>query len=166
MIPLWSDTRYNTLIAADTSVNVTIPKKQRGKYMAFTSWQSMFMGFCTTALGAALGKKMLTSSQVYGIAIALALFPTLPIGIVGLGEKPGWCEKEHMAPKPPPVDPKEAARLALVKKQRLGARICAGLKDFVSAMEYPPFRWMFLATALNSVYGMIGGLYFIYWVSA
>ena len=52
------------------------------------------MGFCTTALGALLGKKYMTAQQVYGIAIGLALFPTLPIGLIGLGEKPGLRELE------------------------------------------------------------------------
>lgn len=142
------------------SVNVTIPKRQRGKYAAFTSWQAMFMGFCTAGLGAALGKNLLTTAEVYAIAIALALFPTLPIGIIGLGEKPGCWEKEHLAPPPRPID----AEAAATQQQSQASKVCAGLEDFVSAMKYAPFRWMFVATALNSVYGMIGGLYFIYWV--
>jgi hypothetical protein len=76
-----------------TSIYGIVPKVQRGTYMAFASWQGMLMGFCTAALGALL-KKNLIAQHVYGIAIGLALFPTLPIGLIGLGEKPGLRELE------------------------------------------------------------------------
>ena len=43
------------------------------------------------------------------------------------------------------------------------ARGCAALKDFLSALGHPPFRWLFITSVCNGTYSTIQGLYFIYW---
>ena len=35
-----------------------------------------------------VGEKMLSRNAAYTLSIIVALFPTLPIGLVGLGERP------------------------------------------------------------------------------
>jgi Na+/melibiose symporter-like transporter len=131
----------------------TIPTDQRGVFNAFASYQTIVVGFIISSLGAMMGENHLSDRGAYIISIAVCIFPTIPIGLVGLGEKPGWWAPEPMAP--PPVE-KQAS-------SGCGVRARLSLADFVSAFQFRPFRWLFITNALNTVYGQICGLFFIYW---
>ena len=85
----------------------------------------------------------------------------------GLGEKPGWWSPEPMAAVKSAV-PGEQQRAQHPQTQRLRrrsacARGCAVMKDFLSALKHPPFRWLFITSVCNGTYSTIQGLYFIYW---
>ena len=41
-----------------------------------------------SGLGVLVGEKVLSRNAAYVLSIIAALFPTLPIGLVGLGERP------------------------------------------------------------------------------
>ena len=105
-----------------------------------------------------VGEKMLSRNAAYTLSIIVALFPTLPIGLVGLGERPPtrerWWQPEPKAPPKLPEPPRPCAE-----------RCTSTLADFVSAFKYPPFRWLFITNVRNTVYGTVAGIFFIYWVS-
>ena len=95
---------------------------------------------------------MYNSPKLRSLARAV---PTIPLGLVGLGSRPGLWSPEPMAPppKPPPPGPRPGC----------GARARATVTDFVSAFRYEPFRWLFVTNVFNQCYGQICGLFFIYW---
>jgi hypothetical protein len=124
-----------------------------------------------------VGEKVISYNEAYMLSIAVALFPTLPIGLVGLGERPPtrerWWQPE---PKAPP---------RLPEPEKPCSERCTGtLTDFVSAFKYPPFRWLFITNVrkltsrsaligeaspccarqvCNTVYSTFSSLFFIYW---
>ena len=46
------------------------------------------LSLVVSGLGVLVGEKMLSRNAAYTLSIIVALFPTLPIGLVGLGERP------------------------------------------------------------------------------
>lgn len=101
----------------------------------------------------------------YLVAIALCYFPTIPLGLVGLGESPGCWAPEPYAPL---AD--DAAEVAAAARRASSSERFSNLAlDFVSAFKFPPFRWLFITNALNACYGqMCGALHtrarWQYWV--
>ena len=103
------------------------------------SYQSIVCNLLCSGLGVLVGEKLLSRNSAYMLAITVALFPTLPIGLVGLGECPPtqerWWQPEPKAPPqlrmPEPTKP-------------CSERCTVTLADFVSAFKYPPFRWLFI----------------------
>jgi hypothetical protein len=140
------------------AVNYQVPTQQRGLYNAFWNWQSTFMGFTVNGLGALVGERKLSDSSAYILSIIVVLFPTLPIGMVGLSEAApdirkcplGWWlpEVKRVEPEPTGADLRQKAKLGS-RCTPSGAQLCLG--DFVSAFAYPPFRWLFVTTVMNTV---------------
>ena len=56
--------------------------------MGAQSYQSIACNLLCSGLGVLVGEKMLSRNAAYTLSIIAALFPTLPIGLVGLGERP------------------------------------------------------------------------------
>ena len=130
------------LLLADTE---SICKEQRGFFNAVQQWQTLFVSFGVSALGILLGEHVISENNAYWIAIALALFPTIPLGLVGLGESPGCWAPEPYAP---------VSSVAQEERWHRDDRGCcqrasATVSDFVSAFKYPPFRWLFVCNVFN-----------------
>ena len=143
-----------------TSIFTTVPTEQRGLYNSLQSWQGLFVSFIVAALGVLLGEKVFSNDNAYTLIIALSIFPTIPLGLMGLGEKPGWMTPEPMAPVLS-AEQQEAERN--LRRQGVHVRINATFSDFVSAFKYPPFRWLFITNIFNTCYSSIANLFFIYW---
>jgi Na+/melibiose symporter-like transporter len=83
-----------------TAVFTTVPTEQRGLYNSLDSWQSLFVQFIVAGLGVLIGEKVLPDGRAYLLIIVLSVFPTIPLGLMGLGESPGWWSKEPIVPRP------------------------------------------------------------------
>jgi hypothetical protein len=101
-----------------TAVFTLVPTEQRGLYNSLMSWQGLFTSFIVAAIGVLLGEKVFSNDNAYTLIIALSLFPTIPLGVMGLGEKPGWMTPEPMAPMLSVDEQREAAAAAQKKPRR------------------------------------------------
>lgn len=127
---------------ADTE---SICTEQRGFFNAVQQWQTLFVSFGISALGVLLGEHIISNDIAYWIAIALALFPTIPLGLVGLGESPGCWAPEPFAPLSSAAEEERRQQ----RDDRCCKRASATASDFVSAFRYPPFRWLFVCNVFN-----------------
>ena len=50
-----------------------------------------------------------------------------------------------------------------VVSQPCTTKVALTVADFVSAFQYPPFRWLFITNLMNTVYSSFAGIFFIYW---
>jgi hypothetical protein len=64
---------------------------------------------------------------------------------------------EALAPPKKQLSEAEKGKSTLV-------RVKDTVADFVSAYQFPPFRWLFITNVANTCYGTIANLFFIYWV--
>eukprot|EP01052_Picozoa_sp_SAG31_P003368 SAG31_NODE_128_length_23532_cov_21.204754_13_plen_456_part_00 len=135
-----------------------IPEPQRGTYGAFWNWQGLFAVLAASAVGALIGEHLLTDWEGYLTAVVLAQV-AIPLGLVGLGERPScWA--------PEPVAPVKSS--ALVAADTVPTRCNCNafrrlLADFGSAFRFPPFRWLFLTNTLNTCYAQLCSMYYVYW---
>ena len=145
------------------------------------SWQSLFVQFIAAGLGVLIGERVLSDSGAYTLIIALSIFPTIPLGLMGLGESPGWWSREPLAPQPG-----QDAAIKRTETRNPCMKLWSLATDFVNvrcngsarshcgvvlratasglqAFKYPPFRWLFITNTLNSCYTTIASLYFVFW---
>jgi MFS family permease len=75
-------------------------------------------------------------------------------GLVGLGEGPPTRSRWWL---PEPMAPKKSAKEQQQQEQEQEApppcttRVALTVQDFVSAFQYPPFRWLFITNMCNAV---------------
>lgn len=97
-----------------------------------------------------------SNHNAYNLILILSIFPTIPLGLIGLGATPGFMTPEALAPPKKQLTEAERQKSVLVKAKET-------LADFVSAYQFPPFRWLFITNVANCCYGTIANLFFIYW---
>jgi Na+/melibiose symporter-like transporter len=135
-------------------INTAVPKGQRGSYQSYDRWQELFANLGTQGLGVLIGKRLLSKPMAYLLSAVIAVFPTIPLGLIGLGERPGCWSKE----------PVRTASIALpTTKLCTLQRAGATCREFFSAFKHPPFRWLFVATVCANIYSTFSSLFFIYW---
>eukprot|EP01048_Picozoa_sp_COSAG05_P010632 COSAG05_NODE_950_length_6467_cov_231.083857_8_plen_410_part_00 len=132
-----------------------VPIEQRGTYGGYWNWQGLVAILAGGGLGALVGQKIVSTWGAYMLAIGFSLFAIWP-GLVGLGERPGCWAAEPFPPAP-------AAAAAAAGNHDTGNSIRRVAADFGSAFAHPPFRWLFLTTALNACYSLVCSIFYAYW---
>ena len=82
--------------------------------------------------------------SAYGLLLLINL-ADIPLGMIGVGERPGLWSEERPRPLPPPTAA-AAADVSLGAPQPLIAALARGAKEFVSPFwkrEGQAFRWFF-----------------------
>jgi hypothetical protein len=81
-------------------------------------------------------------------------------GLVGLGEAVPTRGRWWL---PEPIKPVAAEQEKPVASQPCTKKVALTIADFVSAFQYPPFRWLFITNVMNTVYSSFAGIFFIFW---
>lgn len=81
-------------------------------------------------------------------------------GLVGLGEAVPTRKRWWL---PEPMKPVTAEHEKPVVSQSCTTKVALTIADFVSAFQYPPFRWLFITNVMNTVYSSFAGIFFIFW---
>eukprot|EP01051_Picozoa_sp_SAG22_P012139 SAG22_NODE_1236_length_5055_cov_12.649593_5_plen_667_part_00 len=158
------------------SIYTAVPTEQRGVLNSLEQFQALFNSFIVSFIGVLIGEKVLSNGWAYVLCISLSIFPTIPIGLIGLGESPtrpmdmlcGRWAPEVMAPAAADADSADDGGGAAAEPKAPLAKCSPGwwvgmVEDFTSAHRYPPFRWLFITNAFNTCYSTTTSLFFIYW---